>query len=375
MNYDIMAELLAEGFKREQLLEEDWEALKKELADLYVAGKITERQISTRLNKAGMGSLSKNAAYKIAHDPDNAQKREVALQRVKDAEEEKAKRAALAAQAAKHQTRGSAAQAYCDAWNKKFGHIVKAGVVREALENALENQGVIFEDSIVDDYFVNLFEEVNSIGETKMTEEKLTKIFEETLEEAFSADKLKKHLKRGAIALGATAALAAAPGVVGGVKNVKREAAQSEMDKAGKEYNYSRAEDRTNEFAQELHKKGIEFKDTATKYGKEYGSKAKAYGAEKAADGKAFAGAYKELKFAAKSLDAAINADVKAGPDIVANFNAECNHIKEKYGEEAYNQAKKALETEGKLSNLVRSAINKAKIKKLVKEDVNYFPY
>ena len=66
MNYDIMAELLAEGFKREQLIEEDWEALKKELTNLYVAGKITERQISTRLNKAGMGSLSKNAAYKIA---------------------------------------------------------------------------------------------------------------------------------------------------------------------------------------------------------------------------------------------------------------------------------------------------------------------
>ena len=149
------------------------------------------------------------------------------------------------------------------------------------------------------------------------------------------AAKVKKNLKRTALGVAAAGALAAAPGVVGGVKNVKREAAQSEMDKAGKEYNYSRAEDRTNEFAQELRKKGIEFKDTATKYGKEYGSKAKAYGAEKAAEGKAFAGAYKELKFAAKSLDAAINADVKSGPDIVANFNAECNQIKEKYGEEA----------------------------------------
>ena len=188
------------------------------------------------------------------------------------------------------------------------------------------------------------------------------------------AAKVKKNLKRTALGVAAAGALVAAPGVVGGVKNVKREAAQSEMDKAGKEYNYSRAEDRTNEFAQELRKKGIEFKDTATKYGKEYGSKAKAYGAEKAAEGKAFAGAYKELKFAAKSLDAAINADVKAGPDIVANFNAECNQIKEKYGEEAYNQAKKALETEGKLSNSARAAINKAK-SKLVKEEVNYFPY
>jgi hypothetical protein len=328
-----------------------------------------------------MGSLSKNAAYKIAHDPDNVQKRETNLQRVKDAEELKAKREAIAAQAAKHQTRGSAAQAYCDAWNKKFGHIVKAGVVREALENALENQGVIFEDSIVDDYFVNLFEEVNSIGETKMTEEKLTKIFEETLEEAFSADKLKKHLKRGAIALGATAALAGAPGVVSGAKNVK---AQSDARKqAAQEYQMSKDEinAKQNEMAKKTREAGISFGNATKEAGKAVGKaaqsgvgKAAQSGVEKAAEGKAFAGAYKELKFAAKSLDAAINADVKAGPDIVANFNAECNQIKEKYGEEAYNQAKKALETEGKLSNSARAAINKVK-SKLVKEEVNYFPY
>jgi hypothetical protein len=282
MNYEIMAELLSEGFKREQLIEEDWEALKKELADLYVAGKITERQISTRLNKAGMGSLSKNAAYKIAHDPDNVQKRETNLQRVKDAEELKAKREAIAAQAAKHQTRGSAAQAYCDAWNKKFGHIVKAGVVREALENALENQGVIFEDSIVDDYFVNLFEEVNSIGETKMTEEKLTKIFEETLEEAFSADKLKKHLKRGAIALGATAALAGAPGVVSGAKNVK---AQSDARKqAAQEYQMSKDEinAKQNEMAKKTREAGISFGNATKEAGKAVGKAAQS-GVEKAA--------------------------------------------------------------------------------------------
>lgn len=282
MNYEIMAELLSEGFKREQLIEEDWEALKKELADLYVAGKITERQISTRLNKAGMGSLSKNAAYKIAHDPDNVQKRETNLQRVKDAEELKAKREAIAAQAAKHQTRGSAAQAYCDAWNKKFGHIVKAGVVREALENALDNQGIIFEDSIVDDYFVNLFEEVNSIGETKMTEEKLTKIFEETLEEAFSADKLKKHLKRGAIALGATAALAGAPGVVSGAKNVK---AQSDARKqAAQEYQMSKDEinAKQNEMAKKTREAGISFGNATKEAGKAVGKAAQS-GVEKAA--------------------------------------------------------------------------------------------
>lgn len=332
MNYEIMAELLSEGFKREQLIEEDWEALKKELADLYVAGKITERQISTRLNKAGMGSLSKNAAYKIAHDPDNAQKRETNLQRVKDAEELKAKREAIAAQAAKHQTRGSAAQAYCDAWNKKFGHIVKAGVVREALENALDNQGIIFEDSIVDDYFVNLFEEVNSIGETKMTEEKLTKIFEETLEEAFSADKLKKHLKRGAIALGATAALAGAPGVVSGAKNVK---AQSDARKqAAQEYQMSKDEinAKQNEMAKKTREAGISFGNATKEAGKAVG-KAAQTGVEKA-------------KPVAKNL---------------------ANKSKEEL---------KALYEKGKISLEEYKAAKKAAKETQVNEEVkNYFPY
>lgn len=332
MNYEIMAELLSEGFKREQLIEEDWEALKKELAGLYVAGKITERQISTRLNKAGMGSLSKNAAYKIAHDPDNVQKRETNLQRVKDAEELKAKREAIAAQVAKHQTRGSAAQAYCDAWNKKFGHIVKAGVVREALENALENQGVIFEDSIVDDYFVNLFEEVNSIGETKMTEEKLTKIFEETLEEAFSADKLKKHLKRGAIALGATAALAGAPGVVSGAKNVK---AQSDARKqAAQEYQMSKDEinAKQNEMAKKTREAGISFGNTTKEAGKAVGKAAQA-GVEKA-------------KPVAKNL---------------------ANKSKEEL---------KALYEKGKISLEEYKAAKKAAKEAQVNEEVkNYFPY
>ena len=185
---------------------------------------------------------------------------------------------------------------------------------------------------------------------------------------------LKKGAKRAAIGaamLGAAAGGITGYGAVHEIKQAKAERAEQERQAEDiKKAN----EEKANAVAQKIHKAGVEFKDTATKYGKEYGSKAKAYGAEKAAEGKAFAGAYKELKFAAKSLDAAINADVKAGPDIVANFNAECNQIKEKYGEEAYNQAKKALETEGKLSNSARAAINKAK-SKLVKEDVNYFPY
>ena len=139
MNYDIKAELLAEGWKHEQLIEEDWEELKKELADLYVAGKITERQISTRLSKAGMGGLSRNAAYKITHDPDNVQKREINLQRARTAEEKKEKEAAKKADPNYGKTRGTLAQEYCNAWNKKFGHIVKAGVVKEALEDELCN--------------------------------------------------------------------------------------------------------------------------------------------------------------------------------------------------------------------------------------------
>lgn len=192
---------------------------------------------------------------------------------------------------------------------------------------------------------------------------------------------LKKGAKRAAIGaamLGAAAGGITGYGAVHGIKQAKAEkAAQERQAEDIKKAN----EEKANAVAQKFHKAGVDFKDTAKEgatkaipAAKEGVAKAKAYGAEKAAEGKAFAGAYKELKFAAKSLDAAINADVKAGPDIVANFNAECNQIKEKYGEEAYNQAKKALETEGKLSNSARAAINKAK-SKLVKEEVNYFPY
>ena len=123
MNYFMKCQLLSEGFKHEQLIEEDWEKLKKELTDLYVAGKITERQISTRLTRAGMGSLSKNTAYKIANDPENLQKRETVFSRARKEEEEKAKGEVKAAQVAKRQTRGFAAanynsQANMDAWLK-----------------------------------------------------------------------------------------------------------------------------------------------------------------------------------------------------------------------------------------------------------------
>lgn len=304
MNYDLQCQLLSEGFKHEQIIQEDWEKQKKELRDLYVAGKITERQISTRLARAGMGSLSKNAAYQIAHDPDNVQQREIALQRIKDAEELKARKAAQAEQAAKHQTRGSAAQAYCDMWNQKYGHIVKAGVVKESLGIALINKGFICEDSVIDDFFANLCEEVNYIGEDNMTEDVMIGIMESVLEEdiissfrdkklkmkrektsygtekytktnaktpqekeelrtkfAEAGKKAKGRLKKGAAILGATAALAATPGIVGGAKNVSRQADNRAMDEAGIEYNHRKANNEANEWARKTREAGIEFKD------------------------------------------------------------------------------------------------------------------
>lgn len=174
MNYDIKAELLAEGWKHEQLIEEDWEELKKELTDLYVAGKITERQISTRLSRAGMGGLSRNAAYKITHDPDNVQKREINLQRVRAAEEKKAKEAAKKADPNYGKTRGTLAQEYCDAWNKKFGHIVKAGVVKEALEDELY------------DYLIE--------NDIKLSRKAQSEIIAETMDEILSEDLLEEGL-------------------------------------------------------------------------------------------------------------------------------------------------------------------------------------
>lgn len=363
MNYDLQCQLLSEGFKHEQIIQEDWEKQKKELRDLYVAGKITERQISTRLARAGMGSLSKNAAYQIAHDPDNAQQREIALQRIKDAEELKAKKAAQAEQAAKHQTRGSAAQAYCDMWNKKFGHVVKAGVVKEAFGIALVNKGLICEDSFIDDCFANLYEEVNYIGEENMTEDVMIGIIEEALEEAFSADKLKKHLKRGAIALGATAALGAAPGVVSGAKNVKRQADYRAMDKTGSAYNYQMKQDeinaRQNEIAQKVHNTGVKFKT----------------GVEDSAKG------FSEVSKICKAY-----ADNPDDPKI----DSMVQDCIDKYGVDAYikslnviiakNQATAATKSAAKklaskAKNLASEAKGKFSKNTQVNEDVNYFDY
>jgi len=253
MNYDIKAELLAEGWKHEQLIEEDWEDLKKELTDLYVAGKITERQISTRLSKAGMGGLSRNAAYKITHDPENVQKREIALQKVKDREEKLKRIEAKTKNPNYGKTRGSLAQAYCNAWNEKFGHIVKAGVMKENYDTL---------ESLLEETIEYLMEEGNELS-TK-TQAKKMKLID-------GLKKAKKIAKKTAIGLAAAGTLAATPGVVGAVKNVK---AQSENRKA-QEYNdaefHKQQDEERNKMAKKLRDAGIEVGEDA----KETAGKAK----------------------------------------------------------------------------------------------------
>lgn len=277
MNYFMKCQLLSEGFKHEQLIEEDWEKLKKELTDLYVAGKITERQISTRLTRAGMGNLSKNTAYKIAHDPENFQKREAVFSRMRKEEEEKAKGEAKVAQVAKHQTRGFAAanynsQANMDAWLKA------ANEYRARKEKERAAKRMSLRESFSE-------EEVNYIMENiYMDNEELKCLLEDTAQyllENNGPKKFVKGLKKAAIGLAAAGTLAAVPGVVGGVKNVK---AQNDARKqAAQEYQLSRNEvnARQNEIAQKLHNTGVEFIDSTKEAGREAG-KAIQSGYEKA---------------------------------------------------------------------------------------------
>lgn len=270
MNYFMKCQLLSEGFKHEQLIEEDWEKLKKELTDLYVAGKITERQISTRLARAGMGSLSKNTAYKIAHDPENFQKREAVFSRARKEEEEKAKEEAKVAQVAKHQTRGFAAanynsQANMDAWLKA------ANEYRARKEKERAAKKVSLRESFSE-------EEVNYIMEnTYMDNEELKCLLEDTAQyllENNGPKKFVKGLKKAALGITAAGALAAAPGVVGGVKNVKRQADYRAMEKANaynREMKQKEINAKQNEIAQKLHNTGVEFIDSTKEAGREAG--------------------------------------------------------------------------------------------------------
>lgn len=187
MNYFMKCQLLSEGFKHEQLIEEDWEKLKKELTDLYVAGKITERQVSTRLTRAGMGPVAKNVAYKIAHDPENVQKREAVFSRARKEEEEKAKGEAKAAQVAKHQTRGFAAanynsQANMDAWLKAANEYrarkekERAAKKMSLRESFSEEVNYIMEDIYMNNEKFELIEEEVSVNKVEKRLAKMKKL-------------------------------------------------------------------------------------------------------------------------------------------------------------------------------------------------------
>lgn len=267
MNYFMKCQLLSEGFKHEQLIEEDWEKLKKELTDLYVAGKITERQISTRLARAGMGSLSKNTAYKIAHDPENFQKREAVFSRVRKEEEEKAKEEAKVAQVAKHQTRGFAAanynsQANMDAWLKA------ANEYRARKEKERAAKKVSLRESFSE-------EEVNYIMENiYMDNEDLKCLLEDTAQyllENNGPKKFVKGLKKAALGITTAGALAAAPGVVGAVKNVKNQADYRAVNAYNREMKQKEINAKQNEIAQKIHNTGVEFIDSTKEAGREAG--------------------------------------------------------------------------------------------------------
>lgn len=196
MNYFMKCQLLSEGFKHEQLIEEDWEELKKQLADLYAKNEITQRQVQTRLARAGC-TYAAHHAQKIADE--RGGERQAIINRLEKEKQEKAMRAAAEAQAAKHQTRGSAAAEYNNeasraawlkaaneyrerkekerqnlshsftkAWNNhEVGNIVKAKVVKEEVFENMFNK------------LCEMEEELN----IELTEEQAANLFEEVLEE------------------------------------------------------------------------------------------------------------------------------------------------------------------------------------------------
>ena len=332
MNYFMKCQLLSEGFKHEQLIEEDWEKLKKELTDLYVAGKITERQVSTRLTRAGMGPVAKNVAYKIAHDPENLQKRETVFSRARKEEEEKAKGEAKVAQVAKHQTRGFAAanynsQANMDAWLKA------ANEYRARKEKERAAKKVSLRESFSE-------EEVNYIMEnTYMDNEELKCLLEDTAQyllENNGPKKFVKGLKKAALGITAAGALAAAPGVVGGVKNVKKQADYRAMEKANaynREMKQKEINAKQNEIAQKIHNTGVEFIDSTKEAGREAG--------------KAIQSGYEKSKSVVKKLANKTKEELKE------------LYEKGKISLEEYRAAKKEAKAAGETVN----------------EEVNYFNY
>ena len=359
MNYFMKCQLLSEGFKHEQLIEEDWEKLKKELTDLYVAGKITERQVSTRLTRAGMGPVAKNVAYKIAHDPENFQKREAVFSRMRKEEEEKAKNEAKAAQAAKHQTRGFAAanynsQANIDAWLKASNEYI----ARTEKERAAKRMSL--RESFSE-------EEVNYIMENiYMDNEELKCLLEDTAQyllENNGPKKFVKGLKKAALGVAAAGTLAAVPGVVGGVKNVKRQADYRAMDEVGNAYNREMKQKeinaRQNEIARNLHNTGVKFVDSTKEAGKNAVNAAKCL-----------------------SEVSKICRDYSNNPDDPEIDNRVQSCI-DKYGVDAYSRSLQAIITGNDFANATKSTAKKLanKVKGMfgkktqVNEEVNYFNY
>lgn len=121
-----------------------------------------------------------------------------------------------------------------------------------------------------------------------MDNEELKCLLEDTAQyllENNGPKKFVKGLKKAALGITAAGALAAVPGVIGGVKNVKNQADYRAMDKAGNAYNREMKQKevnaRQNEIAQKLHNTGVEFIDSTKEAGREAG-KAIQSGYEKA---------------------------------------------------------------------------------------------
>ena len=204
----------------------------------------------------------------------------------------------------------------------------------------------------------------------------------ETLNEGEALNKIKKGLKGAAIGagvLGATAAGITGYGAVNGVRQARAEKAaqerQADEERAAKDQ-YA------NDIAQNLHKRGVEFKEKGT---------------EMVNDTKEFQSAYKEIRKFYK--DEASYYTVDENGEKVWDYERmtnKWNSIASKYdaktikavNDTLYKQLSMKVAAQDIMSalkehgaNVTKNVTKKAKefgskVKdKLVKEDVNYFPY
>ena len=164
MNYMLKEQFLSEGFKPNQLLEEDWEELVKELTQAYIDGKVTEKQISNKLSRAGMGMLAKKRAHDIALANEN--KRNIKLQTQKNAEQ-KLLKATTVKPNTEWRGRGFAAAKYNEEHlrkalaklGKKYPDMKFAGLKEELEKMFSKNENLISEEE--------LFNAVENIVEKK----------------------------------------------------------------------------------------------------------------------------------------------------------------------------------------------------------------